>query len=527
MRSIPQALIWEMLRHGRGNLLLGALAANALPAILLAALRHDGALDPTEPSQIVLHVVMVQINLFIFGTAGIFAAQGAPSRLYALPVPTSSLVAWHMLPAMTLMMLFSAASSFALNAAFDLGWPVWGPALFAAVAVAALQATIWFTEKSAWVVVALTLTVGGLGFWFKSRYGQPFSQPTRLWNTVTPAEVATMLAMAALAYFAAVVGVSRNRRGDACPSLGVQAWLDRQFDRAPRLGQPFSTPLRAQSWYEWRQKGWAMPAMVGFGVVVGCCLWLAFSRDATDLVAGFVAGGALLAVAGLLGGIIMGNSGTSDVNFGMGPFLATRPITNIDMARIILKTAAKSVFFAWLIWMIAFLIVYAVLLLFRAAPPPMLPRQLGWWYFPGMLVVAWMIVGLLASGSLTGRSQLFVIWFGLLLLVRIGLALFSLLALSRAAREPFDQGVHAASGALFVLATVGAFIAAYRRGLIGWPMVAAAASVWAAASAFLALADGMATSRNLPLYVLLVGGIALALAPLAAAPLALAWNRTR
>src|SRR5437667_12048436 len=99
MRSIPLAITWEMLRRGRWGLIAAVLAANALPAIILTALCLDGAVDPGEPSHIIVHVVLVQINLFIFGAA-VFAAQGTPARLYAFPVPTSSLLAVHMVPAM-------------------------------------------------------------------------------------------------------------------------------------------------------------------------------------------------------------------------------------------------------------------------------------------------------------------------------------------------------------------------------------------------------------------------------------------
>ncbi|HET6884261.1 MAG TPA: hypothetical protein VFI31_29180, partial [Pirellulales bacterium] len=191
MRSVPQAMIWEMWRHGGWILLLGLLGANLLPAILFAALRMDGAVDPRDPSQMVMHVVLVQINMFVFAAA-IFTAQGSPSRLYALPVTTASIVVWHLLPMMVLMALETAVSTVALNALFDLGWPVWGPAFFAAVTTAAVAAMFWLTDKSGWVFVGLLIVPAAMGLWFKSRYGEVFSPPTRLWYEVTFAESVTM-----------------------------------------------------------------------------------------------------------------------------------------------------------------------------------------------------------------------------------------------------------------------------------------------------------------------------------------------
>jgi hypothetical protein len=526
MRSIPQAMIWEMWRHGRWSLLLGALAANALPAMLLAALRHDGALDYLDPSQIVIHVVLVQINIMIFGAA-IFAAQGSPSRLYALPAQTSSLVAWHMLPAMALIWLLSAASSAALNAVFDIDWPIWGPAMFAAVMVAAIQAAMWLTEKSGWEVVAFALVALAMGLWFKARYGTTFSQPTWLWNEVAPVEVATMLVVAVLSWFAAVAGVARNRCGDPLPSIGFIAWLNRLFDPAPDVGRPFRSAAQAQYWYEWRQKGWAMPAILVFGLVSGCSLWLIFSRTATDLFHGFLVGGGLLSMGGLISGLIMGNSGPNDANFNMGHFLATRPMTTSDMAHTIWKSAAKSVLIAWILWIVAFLALYLILLAAQVTPRPTLPRELGWWYFPATLVGAWTVLWLLASAALTGRSKLFVQLLCGLLVTSIATTLLSRFVLTRQAQAQLWHGVLVVVGVLFVLGTAWAFLAARRRALIGWPTVYVAGTLWAALSALVAVADVLQARQGLPIYLSLVGICALAVAPLATAPLALAWNRSR
>ena len=44
-----------------------------------------------------MHVVLMQITLFVFGAA-LFAAQGKPSRLYAFPIPTRRSSPAHLLP---------------------------------------------------------------------------------------------------------------------------------------------------------------------------------------------------------------------------------------------------------------------------------------------------------------------------------------------------------------------------------------------------------------------------------------------
>ncbi|HEV3004324.1 MAG TPA: hypothetical protein VGX78_07670, partial [Pirellulales bacterium] len=396
MRSIPWTMTCEMLQHGRWGLLAAALGANLLPAILLTALRYDGALVRGDPSQVVIHVALVQINMFLFAAA-VFAAQGHPSRLYAFPVPTSQLVAWHLLPAMVAVAIESLASTAVLNAVFDLGWPLWGPALFVAVALAWVQAACWLTEKTAWIVVAMTLVAAVFGLWFKSRYGAIFSQPSHYWMEVTPLEITTVLALAMAAYATAVVGVGRNRRGEPVPSLGIIAWFDRVFDPAPNAGLRFRTPAQAQLWFEWRKKGWFIPGMVVFCILVGFGAWLMFSRRADDLCVGFVAGGALLSLMGLIAGMIIGNVGPNDANFEIGSFLATRPMTSAHMAQSVLKMAAKSALMAWFIWAAAFLALYLLLVAIDAVPQLDLPKVLGWRYFPATLLCSWVVVATAAS----------------------------------------------------------------------------------------------------------------------------------
>jgi hypothetical protein len=525
MRSIPQAMIWELWRRGKWHILAGVLGANVLPVLLFTVLRHDGAVDQRDASQLVMQMILLQMNVFIFAAA-MFSAQGSLSSLYALPVTTTTLVTWRLLPMSLAVGLESAASSAALNAVFGLDWPIWGPALFGAASVAAVAAALWFTENSGWLFPGFVLVSGSLGLWHKARYGDVLSKPTYMWQGVTFPEVLTMLAVAVFAYCVAGVGVARLRRGERLPSLGIIAWLDRLLDPVPYAGLPFQSAAQAQSWFEWRKKGLAMPAMVVFGLTFAITLWLIVNRDVHELLHGLLVGGGMLSVAALIGGMIIGNCGPDDANYEMGTFLASRPMITIDMARIILSAAAKSVVLAWLLWAAAFLAVYLILLATQGQPPT-LPREINGWYFPAVLIGAWAVTGVLTTAGLAGRSRLFLIVFCGLVASYIGLSLFAKLALAREAREQFLQGTLAVSAMLAILMTVWAFAAARRRKLIGWPTVFAAGSLWAALAALLLIADIWHVWQRPALFIALSGICALAFAPLAAAPLALVWNRNR
>jgi hypothetical protein len=526
MRSIPLALTWEMLRRGRWGLMLAVLGANALAVLLFTVLRHEGAFDPADQSTIIMHTVLVELNAFAFGMA-VIAAIGPASRLYTFPIPTSALVVWTMLPAMAAVAAELVLSTALLNAIFDLGWHLWGPALFAAVIVASLQAVLWLGEKSGWLVLAITVVPGGLCIWFKSRYGPTFSQPTHYWTEVTAGEAATLLSVVIASYVVGVFGVARNRCGQPPYSLGLAAWLDRVFTLAPEANLPFRNPAQAQLWFEWRKKGWAMPGMVGMGLFMGGFLWLIGSRKANVLVEGFTAGGGLLLLGGLFTGLIVGNVGQSDGELQFGQFLATRPITSTDLARTILKTAAKSILLAWAIWAVALLGLYVILRALHVDLHAALPAELGWWYFPATLLGAWTALAALAPITLAGRTRLLAsVLFGAIVLF-CGLALFWKHALSREVQEYFMQGLGVFWGIAFIVWTVWAFAVARRRKMVGWPTLYVAASVWAALCTLVALVWLPDSADRIALFVCIAGLLALAVAPLATAPLALAWNRTR
>lgn len=524
MQSIPLAIMWELLWRGRWGLIAAALGANLMQVLIFTALRMHGALDPTDPSQVTMHAALMPISALIFAVAA-HAAQGPVARLFAFPVTTQTLVLWHFIPMMALVVIQSVASTVCLNAVYGTEWPLWGPALFVAVAIVSLQSAFWLMEKSGWAMLVLAGVTMALGIWFSSRYGGWFSQPTRFWREVTLSEALTMLGMTVTAYAVAVAGVARNRRGEAPFSLGILARLERVFGSPSDVSRPFRTAKQAQLWYEWRMKGWAFPAIVLLGLVAGLGIWSWTNRSPQDLIDGFVFGGSILAGVGLMCGFFVGASGRED--FELGQFLATRPMTNTVITNAILKMATRSVMVGWGIWAAAFALAWVILIPANPGVQWGLPATVRWWYFPATLCGTWAAMNLIASLVLTGRRHLFAILYGGLIIIWVGWAFFSNVFLSQPARELLAQAMMVLGGALCVIGSAWCFLIAGRRALIGWGTLAIAISLWALLSIVTLLEWGRHPTEPLSVYLLVVGLLALAVAPVATAPLAYSWNRTR
>ena len=525
MQTILAAMTWEMLWRGRWSLPAFAALAFAMPLFVLAALTAQGGVPPGDPSTMLMQVMLVQWNIFIFGFA-VFSAQGWTRPLYPRPVRTSAIVAWRLAPAMALMALETAAFIATLNALFDLGWSLGGPALYAAVALAAVRSAFWLTEGSGWSMFAFTGVGAVLGLWFKARYGLTFSEPEHMWSQLTTVEVFTLIGIAALSYWVGVYGVARNRRGEAPFSLGLWARLIRWLDGAPKAAAPFRGPLQAHSWAEWQRKGWLMPSAVVACLATGLVAWLFSSRDAGELVEGFFGGGYVLCMLGFLGGVIAGNLGPHEGDYEIGNFLATRPMTSADMARVILRTAAGSLLMAWAMWIGAFLAAAGILAAVGKADSLHFPQGLGWWYFPAILAAAWTLVGLWLMLGLAGHSKI-MLWMFVAGAFAAGvMILVSKFALTADARHVFGQVIFGGLGAATIAGTAWAYLVAVKRSLVDGLTAFAAAAAWAAGCA-VGLMRLPWPEPPVLAYLLGAGWLALAAAPLAVAPLAVAWNRHR
>ncbi len=156
MRSQPQALLWETVFRGKWMLPSAFLAALMLPLLIYGALSGH-KMDPTGAREFValqLGLVMVVVTQL---AAGVAFAQGPLSRLFALPISTNSIVAWHVLSGGVFLAIEAAAASGLFNLLFQVRWPVLNIALFALALWSAIQVLMSVVRLQSLLGVALAL----------------------------------------------------------------------------------------------------------------------------------------------------------------------------------------------------------------------------------------------------------------------------------------------------------------------------------------------------------------------------------
>lgn len=532
MRSIPFALLGETFSRIRWGCLVGILGSMILPNLLFALLRSK-ELEVDDPSMRVLLNTFMVFNALICG-ATVTDIQGLRTHHFVLPISNLKLVAWNLIPRMViagLEMLFVTAVQ---NEIFHQTFPVWGPALFASTVVGVCWATYWFARNSVWQELAVVVVGAIMAGWYILRFCLIFKKPADPLLDLSTAEFLALLLLAVASYFVGTVGVARARCGErlkATDSLRFFDWFTVPNSTSFRS---FRTPLEAHFWFEWTRKGRVMPLTVIVLMLFAATLWLLDNREPRELVNGFLTGGFLLSFCtGMIGVGCIGNHdfgrGTTSKQreLEIGHFLASRPLTNVEFAYVHLKLIWRSVLVGWTIWAAAFLIVSVSLLLTGFAPRPFFSPFVRWWYFPATLLAWWTTTAFGASLSLPGRNSLLVKLAFTLYAVGIAILFFSEWLLPPEVKLHLFRIIQIISGVVLTAGSAWLFRIARRHKLIGSSTTATCLIAWVALTAMITFDHFQRPMASVPISILLIGFAALSVAPFAATPLAISWNRNR
>lgn len=478
-----------------------------------------------------------------FDGADVLARESCfPRRLFRLPVPTGSLVLWPMLAgavAMILLWLFSAGLILRpwMQILGD-NLPLWWPAFFMAVCLAWLQALSWMPFGLPWlriVWVAAAIPALSILAAFSAQSGVEEG-----WL------VALHASLAGVGWAVAYVGVARARQGRTADWRALVEPVRALLRALPRSRAPFKSPAAAQVWLEWRRGGPMLALATGLLLIVALMPLLLGKNDVIPTMQTLLT--ALAAPVVLAGFSTAWPAGANPSPWvkdrpGLMPFLAARPMSCAAMVAAMLRNAVWSTLLAWVVVMA--MVPLALVWTGRFEEVAEYWTRLTREHSPATVatgisaVAVWLVVWTWKRKvdsfyiSLTGRPWIpaAIIWGS----VAFYLGLF--LTIRRIAELPeTHDGVLAVLPWLLVtllvarlllcawacwqivqqqLVQVGTVVC----WLIAWLVVAAtlfAAVAWATPSEWIAVE-----------YLAFAVLFAMPMARLAAAPLALAWNRHR
>lgn len=530
MSSIPMVMTWELIRRCRNALALSFLWVNLFCSLVMSALRSHGPVDLSDPSMFSFQLGMVLLSIFGIGSA-ILSAHTETSRIAVLPVDTWTLVTWRMLPAMALLSGCMILHALFINLMFDVRWPMLWPALAAPVGLAMLQAALWVSEKSPLQIVSVAAAGGIFGIWFFLRFRSVFV--VTLDPLMILLEAVPLVVMAFVAHRISILGAGRLRCGE---SLLTSRWdellAEMNVDMAhlrigtSRPAPEFKSAAEAQFWFEWRKKGWALPCVVTAALVFQSIAWGMFERDVHKLTIHILVGGVVLSVSAMLAGIIIGNFGRADASIEMGHFLASRPMTNRELARVVLRVMIRANVSSWGIYLVFCAIIASILVATGNSQELFKGPLSNWWCFPGILLIEWAITGVFASLYMTGRQQFFawIICGGIATYLSVIAGSFMLDAESKQHLLSLTQLV---TGIVMVTVTGGVYYVAEFRKVLSKCEGAIAGMVWLGLISITVCEVLKNPGGSNSLAILLAGVGSLCLLPFAAAPLALNWNRHR
>jgi len=541
MRSPAAAIAWEFRwRHRVGLTALAAYFAvmALIKVVVLRGERVDFRSDETFALSVVVPLtatIIYFVAVFTFGLSGDLAARQSmyPARMFALPVTTAALAGWPMLYGSAAMALLWFATRLLGAWPSGVAVPVIWPALLAASFLAWAQALTWMPYPLPGLrVVVMMLWLVTIDAVVMIALNLRASEGTML---------ALLAPLGPLAYLTARVAVGRARRGDVPDWRGAFARF--RADVLPRPRDHFSSAARAQTWLEWRQHGWSLPALVGSVLPFELALLFLF-REAPGIV--FEVLVAALLTPSLMSAFVAATvrrPQTTTDSYGLTPFLAARPLTNAALIAAKLKATIRSALAAWLLVAVA---VPVALRLSGTAPMVIdwMRRYVEFAGRPRAIAAALLVLlALLASTwkqlvqslyvGMSGRSWLVkASVFAALAFLVVAPPLAQWIVSSRALIAALWNALPWIAAVLVCIKLSAAVWIAMRlrdAGVFGDGALLAAAACWDVAvfALYGVLMWLLPALLVRPYFIVLIAILAVPLVRVSAAPLALAWNRHR
>ena len=541
MTTISLAFSWEYWRRGAPIIALVGLAMTTVILGCYSTYWLRGLDGPEVYEAQVVHNVMILVATIQVVCAPLFV-NGSLDRKFTLPASSWSIVGWPLAWGC----LTSAAMYLALANIVNLwaqrGWPLWGPALTISATYAFAQTIGWSLRRSPTLMIAaMSSELVLLGFWLRALPTDLRWQST--WNTPTFSETVILLVAITAAYLAAVAAFTHKRRGGRLDlsfvAEAIVAWWENAFARSSRSeGRLFASPARALVWKEWREKGMYLPLLfAAMLIALSLNFVIGWAEDRAPAECLFV----LFAVSYFalpLIGLYLGHA-SPQMTFPI--FRATQPVRDATIARAVLLNVFIVLIVSTSVWLAGGSLVIAAACFGKGGLEPLaklqqllleqsliqrrplsVPISLG-------VAGAWTL-GANGAWLAIGRKE---VLSSLILicptLLALGIAYVSFL-IPEDAKRVVAISLWSVAAMAVALATLAAFLFAAKRGLISLATCAAAFFAWLAINALLCAQlfwDRPPEAPAIAFALMLSGFATLAVAPLAATPLAVAYNRRR
>jgi polyhydroxybutyrate depolymerase len=355
VRSPALAIAWEFRQRHRFALIALAGYAVLFVAVRLLVLGPGEPLRLDPPNGVAGAVIaplsaafMYFLAVFSFGLDGDLAARRSPfpARMFTLPVTTQALAGWPMLFGTAAVASLWLVTAPFVRWSWGLDLPLIWPALLGAVFLA-------WTQVLTWTAYGLPgLRIGATVLWLAALDAVVILAVEL--ETPEPLLVAMLAPQLPLAYLTACFVVARARRGDVPDWRGVFARATRVARvRSPRR-DPFPSPFRAQLWFEWRQRGRALPALVGILLPFELGLLYLARHEPAVLIYGTLL--AVLLTPPLMAGFTAATAsqpGRDGSDPSGATLTATRPLTSAALVAAKLQAAIWSTLVAWVIVLLA------------------------------------------------------------------------------------------------------------------------------------------------------------------------------
>jgi len=555
MPTMVIQIVWSFIRRIRLKLLLIILGCGVAFGVL-RFLNGLGYPIPDSPKSFCFFGLQLLLGLTLFITyySTEFSKKvGFPTRMYVLPARTYLLVSAQMLSGiLTGLLIYFAVATMAWML-LEMKWPLFGPSFFLAVFLA-WNMTIAWSAPGLSIVKALpaVLIWAVLLVWIGKRFGidsMPMN-PSKMWTSVTPGELLTMILLGVGAYVTAIVGVSLDRRGDSPELAGVEAWLEKDvLMKRSQKNRGFSGPVAAQMWFEIHTRGHLIPIANVFFQLVLLVVYLCGQHDGTGMITLIIATVIVPIGCPFFAGTLAGHCSSLHEPTQMDSFRAIRPMSSQALAHVMLRNGGLSVLLTWSGWLASFvlLVVFAHIKghsgeLFELITGYYERIGLGRWVFIFLFVsiVSWTTMATAASKAMAGSH--WIQW-----LTRLGILAVSLPLIYFHSKGMITPAQYLVLIIVFCCGvglycssrTILAFYKARKKRLIGDRPIYFVAIGWivlcfVSAYSFVRLFGAGSPSDRLPqefipvysVVFMLAGLLMLPFAPLATAPLALAKSRS-